>query len=308
MKRVRVLCSILLALLLTVSGWMFAVHADFGDYGGDSDYGDWDSDSDWDWGSDDDDDYGGGGMFFFSDSDSGGGGINMGALIFAVIVVAAIIILSRRRSGKSGGQRPVAPGAQPTDPGTLRPITEYGALDPQFSETAFREKLSNMYVQFQNAWQSKNMETLRPYLTDALYAKCDRQLDNYRRNRQTNRIENIAVLDVQLVGFKQDAGMDMVVARLKTRIVDYVVDDASGSIVRGGKQEKFMDYEWDLVRTSGTLTGVSAGTKSQNCPQCGAPIDINHTAKCEYCGCILTSDTFDWVVSEIKGISQRTGG
>ena len=67
-----------------------------------------------------------------------------------------------------------------------------------------------------------------------------------------------------------------------------------------------MEYEWDLVRTSGTLTGVSSGTTAQNCPQCGAPIDINRTAQCEYCGCILTSDTFDWVVSEIKGISQRT--
>ena len=226
----------------------------------------------------------------------------------AVIIVAAIVILSKRKAaGKTGSQRPVASGAQPTDPNTLRSMTEYTLLDPQFSTSAMREKLGNLYVQFQNAWQAKDMETLRPYLTDALYAKCDRQLDNYRRNGQTNRVENIAVLDVQLVGFRQEAGMDLIVARLKTRIVDYVVNDADGSIVRGGKQEKFMEYEWDLVRTSGTLTGSASGTKSQNCPQCGAPIDINRTAKCEYCGCILTSDSFDWVVSEIKGISQRTG-
>ena len=308
MKQIRILCSVLLAVLLTVGGWVFAVHADFGDFGGDSDYGD---SGGFDWGGNDwdDDHYGSnGGFFSSSDPDDDDDGSGWAAIIWAVIIVAAIIFLSKRKaSGAAGASRPVAPGATPTDPGTLRAMAEYPALDPQFSESAFREKLGNLYVQFQNAWQAKDMETLRPYLTDALYAKCDRQLDNYRRNNQTNRVENIAVLDVQLVGFRQEAGMDMVVARLRTRIVDYVVSDADGSIVRGGKQEKFMEYEWDLVRTSGTLTGSSSGTKSQNCPQCGAPIDINRTAKCEYCGCILTSDSFDWVVSEIKGISQRTG-
>ena len=44
------------------------------------------------------------------------------------------------------------------------------------------------------------------------------------------------------------------------------------------------------------------------CPHCGAPIDVNHTAVCEYCGSVLTTDTFDWAVREIKGLSQRTVG
>ena len=311
MKRFHKLFALLLTVLLTVGGCLFAAHADFGDYGGDSDYGDFGGGFDWDSGGDyggdyDDDDNYGGGIFY--SSDSGGSGFHWETLVVAAVIVALIVWTAKRKSaGGRSARNPVAPGATPTDPGTLRAMADYTALDPQFSETAFREKLGNMYVQFQNAWQAKDMQPLRPYLTDALYAKCDRQLDNYRKNKQTNRVENIAVLDVQLMGFRQESGKDMVVARLKTRIVDYVVSDADGSIVRGSKQEKFMEYEWDLVRTSGAVTGTSSGTKSQNCPQCGAPININHTAVCEYCGCVLTTDTFDWVVSEIKGISQRTG-
>ena len=38
----------------------------------------------------------------------------------------------------------------------------------------------------------------------------------------------------------------------------------------------------------------------------GAHIDINHSAVCEYCDSVLTTDTFDWVVTNIKGLSQRT--
>ena len=31
-------------------------------------------------------------------------------------------------------------------------------------------------------------------------------------------------------------------------------------------------------------------------------------AKCEYCGSIIESDNFDWVLTEIKGLSQKTMG
>ena len=153
------------------------------------------------------------------------------------------------------------------------------------------------------------MSPLRPYLTDAFYAQCDTQLDAYRRSRQTNRIERIAVLDTRIVGWKQENGNDVIIANLRTRIVDYVIDDKTGDIIRGSNTaEKFMEYEWSLVRTIGAQTGASDGVSVQNCPNCGAPTNINKTAKCEYCGSIITVDSVDWAVNAIKGIAQRTQG
>lgn len=318
MKKWRWLC-VLLSCILVIGAFSMAAHADFGDYGGDSDYGDFggfDSgdDYDFDFGEDDNDDRDNN-IYYFGGSggsDSGSGqsdGSIIGTILFVAIV--ALVIFAIVRSKKKGGKGRVMPGAAATDPSTLRPVQEYLALDPSFSETQFREKLSNMYVQFQNAWQGKDMEALRPYLTDAFYNKCDRQLDAYRKNKQTNRIERISVLGVDLVGWKQEAGMDTMVARLRTRIVDYVVDDATGNVVRGSNTaEKFMEYEWDLMRSSGltTASAASGGTTAQSCPHCGATIDINHTAKCPFCDSILTTDTFDWAVSEIKGLAQRTNG
>ena len=298
------LFAVLLSVLLLCGAVSVLAHADFGDYGGDYDFGGGDFDSGgFDFDDDDDD----GGYYFYggsSDSDSDGGGSSiLGGVILAAIIIL-VVYMSVRKKGK--GSAPVMPGAQATDPSTLRSMSDYPALDPQFSEAAFREKLSNLYVQFQNAWQDKDLTPLRPYLTDAFYNKCDRQLDAYRQNRQTNRIDRPSVLGVELVGWKQEAGVDVVVARLRTRIVDYVTDDATGSVVRGSNTaEKFMEYEWDLVRTSGQISAEGTGTTSQSCPHCGAPINVNHTAICEYCGSVLTTDTFDWAVREIKGLSQR---
>ena len=281
-------------------------HADFGDFAGDGDYGgDWGG-GDYDYGGNDDYSYSGG------DSSTGNSFLDGVLLvIFSVFSWPGVILLLVFLyfwNKKKGGNQPSQPaGAQRTDASTLRNMAEYQQLDPQFSEAEFREKLSNLYVRFQNSWQAKNMEDLRPYLTDAMYAQFDRQLDNYRQNHQTNHVERISVLGVTLRGWKQESGKDVIVAELRTRIVDYVTDDNTGQLIRGSRaQEKFMTYEWTLRRTSGMLTSQTTGTTGQTCPHCGAHIDINHTAVCEYCGSVLTTDTFDWAVSSIKGISQRT--
>ena len=67
-----------------------------------------------------------------------------------------------------------------------------------------------------------------------------------------------------------------------------------------------MTYEWTLVRTKGTKTVKAESNETAHCPNCGAPLDLNHTAKCEYCGAIITAAEYDWVISAIKGIAQRT--
>ena len=60
MKKWRWLC-VLLSCILVIGAFSMAAHADFGDYGGDSDYGDFggfdsDDDYDFDFGEDDNDD------------------------------------------------------------------------------------------------------------------------------------------------------------------------------------------------------------------------------------------------------------
>ncbi len=283
--------------LLFCFSCLFITQADFGDFSSDSDYGgydDWGSSYDYDY---DDYDYG---------HSSGDSGNAIPALIFIIIIVAIYYINSARKN-KGGFSSQNNAGAQPTDVSSLRPMAEYTTLDPKFSSSDLESQLANMYVKFQEAWQAKNMETLRPYLTDTLYAKCDRQLEVYRQKGWTNRMERIAVLGVQLVGFKQEGSNDVIIAHLQTRQIDYITDDATGELVRGNnKQEKFMTYEWILLRSTGMTTADSSGTSVQQCPHCGAPVNINKTAKCDYCGSILTTDAMSWAVNEIKGLSQKT--
>ena len=192
---------------------------------------------------------------------------------------------------------------------TVLPMTiaQLKELDPNFSEEAMKEKIGNLYIRMQDCWQNKKWDEMRTSMTDALFNQMGNQLDALIRNGQTNYIERIAVLGVDLTGFGQDEKNDIITAIVNTRIVDYTVSDETGAVVSGNKTaERFMTYEWTLVRTKGTKTVKAESNETAHCPNCGAPLDLNHTAKCEYCGAIITAAEYDWVISAIKGIAQRT--
>ena len=311
--------SLLLIVLLTLCLCLLpvAAGADFGDFSGDSDFGsdwsssdfgsDWGSGSDYDWDSSDSySSYSSYSGYSGSSGDSGGGSPLWTVLIFAALVIWYFMQKSSRKGKKSGGQNTPA-GAQRVDQSQLRSMSEYQQLDPGFDQSAFQEKLGNLYVQMQNGWQERNIESLRPYFTDALFAQMDRQLSAMRKARRTNYVERIAVLGVTLRGFCQRNGEDHIIAELRTRIVDYTLNDETGELISGSQsKEKFMTYEWDLSRESGRKTGEAAEMTTVNCPNCGAPVSINTTAKCPYCDSVITLDSHDWAICSIKGISQRT--
>ncbi|MBR4079825.1 MAG: TIM44-like domain-containing protein, partial [Christensenellaceae bacterium] len=299
--------AILLVLMMLLPVAAYAV--DFGGFSGDTDFGgsDWSSSSfdsfDYDYDYDDDYDY---------DSSYGGFGLGyglgslfrgVGSVVWIVIIAVVLIMISKKKKG--GSSRPA--GGNVTPQSMLRPMSEYAQLDPNFDGAEMAEKLANLYVQMQNAWTDKDISPVRPYFTDALYQQMERQVGMLAKTGRTNYVERIAVLGVTLRGFMQKNGEDHLIAELRTRIVDYTLDDATGRLISGSQTaEKFMTYEWELSRVSGAVTTKGENMRRVSCPGCGAPLDINATAKCPYCDSIVTLEEHDWAICSIKGISQTT--
>lgn len=295
---VFVLCILLMALPAFAG-------ADFGDFSGDSDYGgSWDSGSDWS-SSSWDSDYSSGSYY---DDDSDVSGIDIGislAVMAAIVVLSLIFDVSEKRKKKKQQNKPQ--GAQRTPDSRLQPLGDLAVTDPSFDANAMQEKISNLYVQMQNCWTDKNIESLRPYFTDAFFTQMERQLNGLKSRGLTNHVDRIAVLGVNLRGFYKQGGDEHLIVELRTRIVDYTVQDSDKKLVSGDRnREKFMTYEWDMCRAEGSVTTKAGAMQSVSCPGCGAPLSINTTAKCPYCGRVVTLDEHDWALCAIKGISQTT--
>lgn len=279
--------------------------ADFGGFSGDSDYGGgWDFGSDWS-SSSWDSDYSSGSYY---DDDSDVSGIDIGislAVMAAIVVLGLIFDVSEKRKKKKQQNKPQ--GAQRTPDSRLQPLGDLAVTDPSFDANAMQEKISNLYVQMQNCWTDKNIESLRPYFTDALFTQMERQLNGLKNQGLTNYVDRIAVLGVNLRGFYRQGDKEHLIVELRTRIVDYTVQDSNNKLISGDRnREKFMTYEWDMCRTAGSVTSKEGVMHSVSCPGCGAPLSINTTAKCPYCGRVVTLDEHDWALCAIKGIAQST--
>lgn len=307
---------LLLSIALLCTLLMLPIRADFGSFSGDSDYGGSYDYDDYDYSSGYDSyDYGGSTYYYYDDSDSDMEFSPVMIILVIIIFIAFSAVRAKNAAGSSGkphtSRPPVNAGASRTDAAFLRPISDYTSIDPSFDAADFREKLSNLYVQMQNQWTDRDLDPLRPYFTDALFAQMDRQVQQMKKMGRTNYIDRIAVLDVNLRGFRQADGEDHIIAEIQTRIVDYTMNDTDGKIISGSDTvEKFMTYEWELTRTTGTTTAGNADGDEITqtiCPNCGAPVDINASARCEYCDTVLTQETHTWAICSIKGISQISG-
>ena len=302
-KKISALIILLLAIgLLTTP---ILTHADFGGYSGDSDYGgSYDYGGSSDWGSsswDSSDDWGSSSGSYLNIN--GGGPYSLSE--YATTAIVFIIFFLVFRGNKKSKVAPTGANAKPSS--ALSPIAKYLDKDPCFGEAELCEKMSNLYVQMQNCWTNKDIEPVRPYLTDAFYSQMDRQLAAMKNAGRTNYVERITVLGVEIRGWYQANNMDNIILRLRTRIVDYTKDDSTGNIVSGSEiKELFMEYEWHMVRTSGLTTASKAIMTDVHCPSCAAPLSINQSAKCPYCRSVITLKEHDWAISSIKGISQRS--
>ena len=229
---VFVLC-ILLMMLPAFAG------ADFGDFSGDSDYGgSWDSGSDWS-SSSWDSDYSSG-SYYDDDSDVSGIDIGISLAVMAAIVVLGLIIdvSEKRKKKKQYGAQGRPQGAQRTPDSRLQPLGDLAVTDPSFDANAMQEKISNLYVQMQNCWTDKNIESLRPYFTDAFFTQMERQLNGLKSRGLTNHVDRIAVLGVNLRGFYKQGGDEHLIVELRTRIVDYTVQDSDKKLVSGDRNRR----------------------------------------------------------------------
>ena len=306
MRKKRSLYIAMFIAVLLLSLFVVPALADAGNFSGDSSYGGSYSGS---YSGDYGGSYSGSSGYYYSSSDDSSEDAFIGfGIILVVLGAGVLILLFASKTGSTG-----MTGTGFTNYSQLMPISEIKNSDPNFSEAAMKEKIANLYVRMQNAWQAKEFEGMRPFMTDALYSQFKLQLDELIRFECTNYVERIAVLDVELKGWRSDETVDAIVAIVNTRIVDYTTNDKTGMLVSGSKTiEKFMTYEWTLTRSKGMTTPVFNGEGSENtatihCPSCGAPVEINQSAKCPYCDSVISAADYDWVISAVKGIAQRNG-
>lgn len=305
-KKIIKMIIAILCLTYLLTGKVFADVGSFEDYSSGSDWGSsWDS-SDWgsSWDSDYDyGDYGGGNfLFFFGD---------FGDIIFFIIIVAIVIVAKHYGTGPRKRPRnivdPYDRNYQTSNMSSLEATqtqieNKIQLNDPNFNKEEFISWSKNLFIKLQQAWTARDWETIRTFETESLFEQHKNQLQGYINNNQINVMDRICVNYAHLYQYRQEGDKEVLTVRLNSRMADYIIDATTNKVLRGNKEEeKVNTYLLTFIRKNGVKT--KEGTievNTTNCPNCGAPTKITSSGKCEYCGSVVTTGEYNWVLSNLE--------
>ena len=211
---------------------------------------------------------GGGGIYAHGDGmngpmggSMGGGGIGfLEILIIGAIAFFAIRYFSNRKTATfSTPQSPLQGSPYQTE--TPQAFTNYGAnssdsptaqLDP---ETA-----SDLFFKIQAAWGSRDLTPVSYLIDEDAKKYLDQEIDNLKNRRQLNKLENIAVRNVDVVEEWKDDRKNYSTVRFVANVLDYTISEDTQQIVEGSKTSpvKFEEY-WTFAKEDGNSNWKLSG-------------------------------------------------
>lgn len=258
-------------------------------------------------------DWGGGGDSWSYDSGSSsgsGGSFSIGGAIAVVIIVIVVIAINKGKG--AGTQVRSGSGAQganvilPDRTAQIEGIIKQN--DPNFSAGDFVTFTKQVYIDIEDAWCKRDLTPVRPVMHENLYNTTNRQVQSKIEQGVVYHYESIAINTAYLTSYAKDAQFEYLTAYLNARMIDYQVDEKTGNIIRGDKTTRWdMRYKMKFVRSIGVKTkeetGVSTG---HNCPNCGAPLEMTSSGVCDYCGSVVTTGQYSWVLTDFTTIRNDT--
>lgn len=316
--------AVMTALLLGVLVWSMDVtgNAGFGDYN-DYDYGDsWDSD--WDSGDSWDDDDWGYSYGYSGGGNSGGGSASgMDYLITFIVIVAILAVsINKHKNSNSASSRP-GTGASASRTSSQNQRQQCKPLpdrtdeitkimlekDANFTPNDFISYVKRVYVDIQDAWSKRDLEPVRPVLHPNLYQQTQTQIQKKIEDGIVNYLERIAVNTAYLSGYRRDDDYEYMIVYLSAQMIDYQVKESTGQILYGDKTTRWsLQYKMTFMRAADMVTPDASTEENENmkCPNCGAPIEGTAFGKCEYCGSVVSTGKYGWVLSDFGVIRQDT--
>ena len=215
-----------------------------------------------------------GGMLFRSLGFGGGGMGGSGIGIFEILLLAGIgymiyrMIRKKRDAenayssgyGQEGYQQPgytppLQQNAQQAQPGTAdvdTGLAHIRQMDYSFDENRFNDGVMDMFFKIQGAWMNRDLSAIPGILTEDMRKVFQADIDKLMQEKRVNRLENIAVRNVEIVEAWQESGQDYITTLIYANLLDYTTDDATGQVVSGSKTDpvKLEEY-WTFTRPVG---------------------------------------------------------
>ncbi len=129
--------------------------------------------------------------------------------------------------------------------------TRAAAHEGYWGPARLKDRVRECFFPVRESWKRLDVSASRPYVSDALYERHRLQLEEMKRQRRANRIENLVLSDVRLVRLRKatNGTADRFVARIESSARDWVADLRRRVVVEGDPDtdRSLVEY-WSFAR------------------------------------------------------------
>lgn len=176
--------------------------------------------------------------------------------------------------------------------------------DPDFDSGEFLKWCKQSFISYWQAHTNSDMEPVRTYIKEELFNREQSLLQmNIKNNR--NEIFQIGIVgDPYINRYERDASYEYIIVYINCLYRHYVLDTSKNSNIPiegdNTKEEKSL-FQMVFMRRFGfdQKTKIKNGVQTITCPSCGADVTVLSAGKCEFCGNVIKSSEFSWVMSDI---------
>ncbi|MDY0219993.1 MAG: Tim44 domain-containing protein [Desulfobacterium sp.] len=217
-----------------------------------------------------------GSMLFGGMAHAGGGGLGgSGIGVFEILLLAGVgYFLYRRFSRRkalagntgapssqddnslsrlfSGGSADQENQSEHLEDPLVTGVREIWDVDNSFDPDAFKETAQDLFFKIQAGWTRRDASVLEPFVGNQLLDEYKQHFDELKERGHFNRLENIAVRNVELIAAGVQDREIFVTVRFTANLLDYTVDETSGEIVKGDSENSIkFEEEWTFTTPVG---------------------------------------------------------
>ena len=178
------------------------------------------------------------------------------------------------------------------------------AADPAFELELFKRQAIQTFLAVKQAVEARDLTDVADDLSDRVYDDLRLDVEGLLARDAVQHFDGLAPTQVAVVAAERGAQGDAITLRIQAVAMEYL-GRAGSDVLAPGAPGAFTEY-WTFSRGRDATAPVG---RPNECPNCGAPIDVDTGRICRYCKTLLPPPhaQIGWVVAAIRPAQENLG-
>jgi len=192
--------------------------------------------------------------------------------------------------------------APPTDPAAG--LGQIQAADPAFNLELFKRQAVQTFLDVKQGVESQDLSAVVDLVSDSVYDDLRLQVMGLEARGAIQNFDGLTPTQVMVAAADRGPQGDAITLRIQAMALAYLRPSGGGGFPAGAPGA-FTEF-WTFTRP---LDATSQTAPRYECPNCGAPIDVDTGRICHYCRTLLPAPhtQIGWVVAAIRPAQENLG-